>query len=896
MNTPIQTTPVSDHHGQEKSCGGSCHDLQVKQHPAQTHDACCSPGAEGDTGSIHEKNTLLPTGTGRVRYLLDNMDCPTEERLIRAYLEPMSAVVRLEFDLTARVLTVYHRLDDPSPIASALEKLGLMPHLLEQDKPCLAASPASGSATETKPGPSLTVQETGKCCGSGHGQVSDACCSSATEGLVPIEHIAPPEGASQIRYRIDKMDCPTEERLIRNRLEAMPGIVRLDFNLLARELTVHHRLGDPQPIAAALNGLDMAPTLLETGTPAAALPPALSARTKILLAVSGVTAVGAEVVAWTTGQETSERVLILAALSILSAGLPTLKKGWIALKNRTLNIYFLMSLAVIGAVIIGKWPEASMVVFLFAVAEAIEALSLERARNAIRSLTALAPETAEVQTADGWQAQPLASVAIGARIRVRTGNRVPLDARVDTGHAALDQAPITGESLPVDKQVGDPLYAGSIVTDGVVEALVTAEAGHSTLARIAAAIQEAQAQRAPTQRFVDQFARYYTPAVVALAVLMAGFGPLLLGGTWGEWVYQALVILVIACPCALVVSTPVTVVSGLAAAAKHGILIKGGVFLEGGRKLKAVALDKTGTLTQGKPALTDAIPLGNAPIEQALLIAASLDEHSTHPVAQALVNGWRERQPGVSLLPVEDFAVLNGRGVKGLVDGEEWLLGNHRLVEEIGVCSPALEARLAVLENAGKTAIVLVSVMGPVAVFGVADTLRPESRKAIADLKALHVEAVMLTGDNPATARVIADQVGIQDARGNLMPEDKQTLIAELKTQHGAVGMVGDGVNDAPALARADIGFAMGAAGTATALETADVAIMDDDPRKIARFISLSRQTATVLKQNIALALGIKVVFLGLALSSHATLWMAVFADMGASLLVVFNGLRLLRK
>ncbi len=343
-------------------------------------------------------------------------------------------------------------------------------------------------------------------------------------------------------------------------------------------------------------------------------------------------------------------------------------------------------------------------------------------------------------------------------------------------------------------------------------------------------------------------------------------------------------------------STPVTVVSGLAAAAKHGILIKGGVYLEGGRLLKAVALDKTGTLTQGKPAFTDAIPLGNAPIEQALLIAASLDEHSTHPVAQALVNGWRERQPGVALLPVEDFAVLNGRGVKGLVDGEEWLLGNHRLVEEIGVCSPALEAQLAVLENAGKTAIVLVAITGPVAIFGVADTLRPESLQAVADLKALHVEAVMLTGDNPATARVIADQVGIEDARGNLMPEDKQHAIAELKARHGAVGMVGDGVNDAPALARADIGFAMGAAGTATALETADVAIMDDDPRKIARFISLSRQTAAVLKQNIALALGIKVVFLGLALSGHATLWMAVFADMGGSLLVVFNGLRLLRK
>lgn len=753
----------------------------------------------------------------------------------------------------------------------------------------------------------LHVPEKATCCGSDHDlqpgpqhvQEADACCASGTgasQGAVPDKKAPPPDGASRVRYRIDKMDCPTEERLIRNRLEAMTGVVRLDFNLIVRELTVYHRLDDPLPIATALNSLDMAPSLLETGAPAAALPPALSDRMKVLLALSGVAAVGAEVVAWTTGQETSARVIVLAALSIVCAGLPTLKKGWIALKNLTLNIYFLMSLAVIGAVIIGKWPEAAMVVFLFAVAEAIEALSLERARNAIKSLTALAPETAEVKTAEGWQEQALAGVAVGSRIRVRTGARVPLDARVESGHAALDQAPITGESLPVDKQEGDPIYAGSIVTDGVVEAVVTAEAGHSTLARIAAAIQDAQAQRAPTQRFVDQFARYYTPAVVALAALMAGFGPLLFGGTWGEWVYQALVILVIACPCALVVSTPVTVVSGLAAAARHGILIKGGVYLEGGRLLKAVALDKTGTLTQGKPAFADAIPLANAPIEHALLIAASLDEHSTHPVARALVSGWRERQPGVALLPVEDFAVLNGRGVKGVIDGQEWVLGNHRLVEELGVCSPELEARLAVLENAGKTAIVLVAVTGPVAIFGVADTLRPESRQAVADLKALHVEAVMLTGDNSATARVIADQVGIQDARGNLMPEDKQAIIAELKVRHGAVGMVGDGVNDAPALARADIGFAMGAAGTATALETADVAIMDDDPRKIARFISLSRQTAAVLKQNIALALGIKVVFLGLALSGHATLWMAVFADMGGSLLVVFNGLRLLRK
>ncbi len=724
---------------------------------------------------------------------------------------------------------------------------------------------------------------------------ADSCCGHGAEASAPPAAPAP-EGASAVRFRIDRMDCPTEESLIRKRLEAMPGVVRLDFNLLDRQLTVHHRLDGIDPLTAALTALDMAPTLLEVGAPARALPPVLSSRLKALLAISGLAAVGAEVIAWSSGDDGSWPVMALAALSIVSAGLPTLKKGWIALRNGTLNIYFLMSLAVAGAVGIGKWPEAAMVIFLFAVAEAIEALSLERARNAIRSLTALAPETAELRFAEGWREQAVAEVAVGCRIRVRPGARVPLDARVEAGTAALDQAPITGESLPVDKAVGDAIYAGSIVIDGVLEASVTALAGDSMLARIAAAIQNAQAQRAPTQRFVDRFAHYYTPAVVALAFLVAVLGPQLFGGSWADWLYQALVLLVIACPCALVVSTPVTVVSGLAAAARHGILIKGGVHLEGGRLLKAVAFDKTGTLTLGKPALTDLEPFADLPLARALLIAASLDEHSTHPVAQALVNGWRRRQPTATLLPVEDFRVLNGWGVRGRIDGEAWHLGNHRLVEELGVCSPELEARLALLENAGKTTIVLCAASGPVAVFGVADTLRPESLQAVAALRALGVEAVMLSGDNPATVRAIADQLGIRDARGNLMPEDKQAAIAELGQRHGAVGMLGDGVNDAPALARADIGFAMGAAGTATALETADVAIMDDDPRKIVDFIALSRRAGAVLKQNIGLALGIKLLFLALASAGQATLWMAVFADMGASLLVVFNGLRLLRR
>ena len=730
-------------------------------------------------------------------------------------------------------------------------------------------------------------------------QEKTACCSSCAEAVtpsLPSSSEALPENVLLARYRIEKLCCATEERLIRNRVDGMHGIVRLDFNLLERELTVVHRLGDPQTITAALDSLDMGSRLLEVDNRATPHAPVLNLRQRVLLAISGLGAVGAETAAWLSGQETSPIVLALAAISLLSAGLPTLKKGWIAITNLTLNIHFLMSLAVVGALAIGKWPEAAMVVFLFALAEAIEALSLERARHAIKSLTALAPETAEVKVGHGWQDRPPASVTVGSRIRVRTGARVPLDAVVVSGRAALNQAPITGESMPVDKEVGDALFAGSIVTDGVVEAAVTATAGESTLARIAAAIQAAQAQRAPTQRFVDRFARYYTPAVVVFAVVVAFGGPLVFGGAWLDWLYEALVILVIACPCALVVSTPVTVVSGLAAAARHGILVKGGAYLENGRLLKAVALDKTGTLTHGRPELTDCIAIDGLHIDDALRIAASLDDHSTHPVARALVTGWRERQPGSTMLPVDNFAVLHGRGVTGAVDGLAWYLGNHRLVEEQGVDAAGLRTQLTELENAGKTAVVLFSSSGPAAVFGVADTLRPESAQAVSELKALHVETVMLTGDNPATAQAIADQLGLNEARSKLMPEDKQAAIADLKERYGMVGMVGDGVNDAPALARADIGIAMGAAGTATALETADIAIMDDDPRKIARFIRLSRATAAILKQNIALALGIKLVFLALAVTGQATLWMAVFADMGSSLLVVFNGLRLLRK
>uniref|UniRef100_UPI00258B392E heavy metal translocating P-type ATPase n=1 Tax=Pseudomonas sp. TaxID=306 RepID=UPI00258B392E len=430
----------------------------------------------------------------------------------------------------------------------------------------------------------------------------------------------------------------------------------------------------------------------------------------------------------------------------------------------------------------------------------------------------------------------------------RPGERIALDGEVVAGQSSVDQAAITGESLPVEKTVGDKVFAGTINQAGALEYRVTALADNSTLARIIHAVEQAQGARAPTQRFVDNFSRYYTPAVFALALAVAVLPPLFMAGTWFDWIYRALVLLVVACPCALVISTPVTIVSGLAAAARKGILIKGGVHLEGGHRLDYLALDKTGTLTHGKPVQTDFVPLKAAFATHAEQIAASLAARSDHPVSQAIARPALEA--GEALLEVADLQALTGRGVRGSIEGQVYHLGNHRLVEELGLCSPALETQLDSLERQGKSVVVLLDASGPLAFFAVADTVRDTSREAIAQLHALGIKTVMLTGDNPHTAEAIAAQVGIDEARGNLLPADKLQAIEALYAQGHRVGMVGDGINDAPALARAELGFAMAAAGTDTAIETADVALMDDDLRKIPAFVRLSRQTRAILMQN----------------------------------------------
>ncbi|MBI5921992.1 MAG: heavy metal translocating P-type ATPase [Betaproteobacteria bacterium] len=721
-------------------------------------------------------------------------------------------------------------------------------------------------------------------------KASGCGCSSVSSPRMESSSI----GSRTALFRIDNMDCPTEEALIRNKLGVLDGVTGLNFNLMQRTLAVSHRLESLAPVEAALRAIGFE-AKLESGDAAGTVESEepLPKTNWWPMALAGVTATLAEVVYWINGGD-HWVVVILALVAIFTGGLSTYKKGWIALKNRNLNINALMSIAVTGAMLIGHWPEAAMVMFLFALAEVIEAKSLDRARNAIRGLMDLAPETATVRQDDGsWVEMPAKGVPRGAVVRLRPGERIALDGMVTSGRSTVNQAPITGESLPVDKAEGDSVFAGTINEVGSLEYQVTAEASHSTLARIIHAVESAQGSRAPTQRFVDQFARIYTPAVFAVALLVAVVPPLVFAAAWLDWVYKALVLLVIACPCALVISTPVTIVSGLAAAARKGILIKGGVYLEEGRKLMTLALDKTGTITHGKPAQTDFIALSGDP-DQTRMVAASLAARSDHPVSLAVARAATEA--GLVRREVADFSAILGRGVRGSIDSHLYQLGNHRLIEELGLCSAEIEAKLFALERQGKTAVLLTNQTGVLAIFAVADTVRETSRQAIADLHSLGVKTMMLTGDNVHTAEAIAREVGIDEAIGNLLPEDKLKTIEGLLTNGngGKVGMVGDGINDAPALARADIGFAMGAAGTDTAIETADVALMDDDLRKIPAFVRLSRATAAVLTQNIVLALGIKAVFLVLTVTGQATMWMAVFADMGASLLVVFNGLRLI--
>lgn len=733
-----------------------------------------------------------------------------------------------------------------------------------------------------------------------------------TNNLPPVDNCGsaacatPPSASTPVAdapvFRIATMDCSAEEAEIRRALDPVPGIRSLNFQLSARTLGIDAPLDVLPRALDAIRNAGFNPDPVNQDPARAGADNGQSEPHDheqnlgggiMRLGLALGMAVAAEVVGFVAPETLLWKLtgMALAGVAIWLAGLDVYKKGMAALWRRKLNINALMSVAVTGAFLIGQWPEAAMVMALYAIAELIEARAVDRARNAIKGLLELAPEEALMLTTQGqWQPTPVTQVPLDSSVRIRPGERVPLDGIITKGTGAINQSPVTGESIPVDKAPGGQVFAGTINETGELEVRVTAVASNSTLARIIHAVEQAQGTRAPTQRFVDRFAAIYTPAVFALAVAVAALTPFLLGLTWQEAIYKALVLLVIACPCALVISTPVTVVSGLAAGARRGILIKGGTYLETARSLKTVALDKTGTITQGKPKLVEWQAWKGADTATAQRLALSLASRSDHPVSHAIAAGLEGEGS-----PVDDFSALPGRGVQGKVEGHQVLLANHRAVHERGLCGPELEAELGKHEQQGRTVTLLANASEVIAIFAVADTIKETSRQAIAELKSLGVTPVMLTGDNLATAKAIAAQAGIEDARGDLLPEAKLEAIKDMQARYGPTGMTGDGINDAPALAQADIGFAMGGAGTDIAMEAADVVIMNDDVRRVAETVRLSRRTHSVLWQNITLALGIKSVFLVLAVFGSATMWMAVFADMGASLLVIANGLRLLR-
>lgn len=889
------------------------------------------------------------------RIHIEQMDCPTEEGMIRRKLGRMSGVGALQFNLVQRILTVEHDEHRLPEVLAAIRSLGFEPQLELPRRSRHAQSATTGH------------------CSGGH---DHAHGEEHGRGHLPAAAAGDRRGAGDHGHSHSHDHGSGHACCSGHEHAGSSG--HTHRNPSGQDAHTH---ADTDAATSSCRGSTPEPGGQDTSTPlhlpflAARLYAFLTATPLRRLGNAAILAILSEACHWFAYPEWLTAILAVGA--VLLCGLSTYRKGWLSIRTGTLNINALMSIAVTGGLLIGQWPEASMVMVLFTLSEMIEARSLDRARNAIEGLMRLAPDTATAQQSDGsWQSVPAGEVAVGTLVRVRPGERIALDGQVEQGASTVDQAPITGESLPVEKAAGDPVFAGTINQSGSFDFRVTAEAGDSTLARIIEAVEAAQGQKAPTQRFVDRFAAVYTPIVLVLAIGVALVPPSFFNGDWFGWIYKALTLLVIACPCALVISTPVTVVSGLTAAARQGILVKGGVHLEEGRHLKWLALDKTGTITHGKPVLTEMAVFLNTQVHR---LAASLAARSDHPVSQAIVEAFRAgRQAGaleppaeaglsgqsvssspsvafspfapsgqkmnrsaqpaahathatgparsaaagqkhgaasaspaalsaspVPLFSVDAFEALAGRGVQGRIDGVHYVLGNHRLIHERGQCSHELEARLLELERQGRTVVVLASEQVVMALFAVADTVKESSRAAMAELHQLGVRTLMLTGDNQHTADAIAREVGIDEAQGNLLPEDKLAvvdgLVRRAQPVHEAgevsrVGMVGDGINDTPALARADIGFAMGAMGTDSALETADVALMDDDLRKIPAFVRLSQATHRILVQNISFALGVKAVFMALTLAGYGTMWMAVFADVGASLLVVANGLRMLRR
>lgn len=698
--------------------------------------------------------------------------------------------------------------------------------------------------------------------------------------------------------QVSGMDCAEEVDAISRVFKAQSGISDFKVNLLAGTLTItHEREISRDRLLALIEKAGLAASIVAGEKQR---PQARNSQNSRMtaVAISGVFTGAGLLLQWTELLALEWRILLFAA-GIVAGAWFVLPKALRAVKQGALDMNVLMCVAVIGASAIGEWAEGAAVVFLFGLSELLETLSLNRARRAIRSLMQLAPDTALLKQGATVAEVPAKDVRVGDIVLVRSGAKIPLDGEVRTGESSVNQASITGESMPVDKSPGSQVFAGTLNGAGSLEVKVTKIHADSTLSRIIQLVEGAQSQKAPSQRFGDQFARVYTPIVFALALLTLLIPPLVFSGSWEDWIYRALVLLVIACPCALVISTPISVVSGLTALARRGVLVKGGMFLEEIGKLKALAVDKTGTITEGKPTVQRVIPWGTQTKEDILRIAAAIDIHSDHPLAQAVV-----RYASKNYIPIpeaKNYQARTGRGAEATIDSHLYFVGNHRFTHESAVCSPELEQVLSEIESNAMSVIVVghkphASCKGEVlGVLAVGDAVRANASKAIRSLHAVGVEKiVMLSGDNQRTVDAISKQVGIDEALGDLLPDQKIDRVRALLQRYGHVGMIGDGVNDAPAMAIASIGIAMGGAGTDTAIETADIALMNDDLARVAEAVALGAKTRAIIQANIAFSVSVKAIFLVLAVLGHISLWLAILADTGATLLVIANALRLL--
>ncbi len=733
--------------------------------------------------------------------------------------------------------------------------------------------------------------------------------SASPPGLVAAEPAAGCAGTSVLAdharraWRIDGLDCPDCARSVSAAVERIPGVACAELNFASATLLVDF---DPAMVPVS----DIVDTVTAAGYGAAPLGESAASTpaserswidrhlTEVATVGSGVfTALGL-VSGWLGAPEAASAALF--AIAIVSGGLLVWRRAWLSLKANTLDMNVLMTIAVAGAVILGEWGEGATVYFLFALGGLLEAKSLERTRRSIRDLMSLAPSMVRVVRGGATEEIAANEAIIGDAFVVRPGERIALDGSVLSGTSAVDESAITGESVPAEKAPGDAVFAGTLNESGLLHVEASARATDSTLSRVVHLVEQAQASRAPSQTLIERFSRWYTPAVIVLAALVAIVPPLVGAatgsdlGSWTEWVNRSLVLLVVSCPCALVISTPVSIVSGITRASHDGILVKGGAFLEAAASVDAIAFDKTGTLTHGRPQLVDLVSFGPIAENRAREVAAALESHSNHPIARAIV---RASDP-VKLPEVSEFAERPGVGVSGVIDGVAWELASPARGDEAdGRPDQRIRTAVESAEAAGRTALVLLENGTIVAVLSVADTVRPEVGSVTRSLRALGIEhLVMLTGDNERVADSIAEEVGLTSYLARLLPEAKADAVRMLKERYTTVAMVGDGVNDAPALATADISIAMGAAGSDTALETADVALMRDDLTALPSFIALGRRTVRTIKVNVAFSIAVKAVFLVLALAGVATLWMAVFADTGVALLVIANGMRLLRK